>query len=240
LSANVRSGDNVYFSVVGFLTRGSSASVIGISSSGSGWYYIQLSDGTKGWIAPNVVVKSGDFSNVPVVTPPPALPAFTPTATPGLIVNGIALAPAVPVCGQTFNVSVNVTNPGKTPSLADKVYVQDVSQAGTVAASGVGAIPAINPGANYVVVVPLTVTTYYNVVHQVQATLDGSQITTTYTLAQGQCNNPTPNGSSSPIPATVAPPTATPTTVVPTTTIVPASPTVAPSATRTVAPTATP
>ena len=224
LSANVRSGDNVYFGIVGYLTRGSSASVLGVSS-GSGWYYIQLSDGTKGWIAPNVILKSGDFSTVPVVTPPPSLPIITPTATAGLVVNGIALAPAAPVCGQSFNISINVNNPGTTASASDKVYVEDASQASTTGTtSATAAIPAINPGGNFVVVVPLTISTNYNTVHQIRATVDGSQITTTYTLAQGSCNLASATPSSA---ATAVPPTTAPTSVPPT--VIPVSPTVAPT-----------
>ena len=212
LTSNVRSGDGIGFPVVGYLVRGTSAPILGISSSGSGWYYIQLADGSKGWISPSVGVISGDISNIPTITAPPPVAA---TSVSGLLLNGIVLNPAVPVCGSAFKVSVNVNNPGNSTTAAGTVSVQDVDlTTKTVTTTGTADLPALASGANYVVVVPLTVMTYYNQQHQVQVTVAASHIAATYTLAQGQCNisSITP-ATVTPLPATVPPSTATSTAV---------------------------
>jgi hypothetical protein len=221
LTANVRSGDSTLFSVIGFLLRGSSVPILGISN--SGWYYIQLADGSKGWVAPSVGVVTGDISTIPTMVATGS-PASTAVST-GLLLNGIVLNPGAPVCGSAFTVSVNVNNPGNGTTSAGTVYIQDVDLTSkTVTATATGDVPALAPGANYVIVVPLTVMTYYNQQHQVQVTMAGSQITATYTLAQGQCNigtivpTITPANTSAPV-VTMAPtvvptvvPTAAPTT----------------------------
>jgi lysophospholipase L1-like esterase len=212
VSANVRTGDSIAYPVIAFLANGASAEVLGISSTGSGWYFIHLPDGTLGWIAPFIVSTSGDFSSVSTVTPPPVPDTPTPTAitlAPNLLLNGISLNPSTPNCGATFNVVVNVTNVGNGPSEATSVFVQDVHQgSGVATTSGSGSIPALRPGANYAVGVPLTVTAFYNEGHQIRANLAGQQITTTYTLARGQCN--VPPTSVPPATATPIPPSATP------------------------------
>jgi hypothetical protein len=71
------------------------------------------------------------------------------------------------------------------------IFARDVHLAsGTVTASAVNRVPAVNPGATYGVVIRLTVTTNYGEPHQIVVDLGNSQITTNYTLAQGQCNIP--------------------------------------------------
>jgi len=211
-TANVRTGDSTLYPAIAFLIEGNSARVLGISSTGSGWYYIQLPNGIIGWISPFVVATSGDFSQVTLVTPPPLPVTLTPTPTvavPNLILNGIALNPATITCGQAFNVMLNVTNTGTGPSGPSTVFVQDVHvRTGIVTTSGAAAVPPLDPGANVVVGVPLTVTAFYGEAHQLLADLGGSQITTSYTLLQGQCNQP----PAPPPPATITPvpPTATP------------------------------
>ncbi len=209
-NANVRTGDSTFYPAIAFLIEGDSARILGISSTGSGWYYIQLRSGIIGWISPFIVATSGNFSQVTLVTPPPLPVTMTPTPTPvraNLILNGIALNPATITCGQTFNVMLNVTNIGTGPSDASTVFVKDISvRTGIVTTSGAAALPPLNPGVNYVVGVPLTTTAFYNDAHQILADLGGSQITTTYNLVQGQCNNPPPPPpTSTPIPPTVTP-----------------------------------
>jgi len=217
LTANVRSGDSTLFSVIGFLIRGASVPILGVSS--SGWYYIQLADGSKGWVAPSVGVVSGDISTIPTMIATGS-PASTAVSS-GLLLNGIVLNPVAPICGAVFTVSVNVNNPGNGTTSAGAVYIQDVDLTSkTVTATATGDVPALAPGANYVIVVPLTVMTYYNQQHQIQVTMAASQITATYTLAQGQCNlgtilpTITPANTSAPV-VTMVPtvvPTAAPTT----------------------------
>ncbi|MBK8024487.1 MAG: hypothetical protein IPK19_24430 [Chloroflexi bacterium] len=49
--------------------------------------------------------------------------------------------------------------------------------------------PAINPGGNFVVVIPVTTSTYYSDQHELRAYSNGRQVTTRYTLGQGSCNS---------------------------------------------------
>ncbi len=208
LTSNVRSGDGIGFPVVGYLVRGTSAPILGVSSSGSGWYYIQLPDGSKGWISPSVGVVSGDASNIPTVTAPSPIIV---TAVSGLLLNGIVLNPETPVCGSSFTVTVNVNNPTNATTAASTVTIQDLDVTSkTVTASATAALPALTSGANYVIVVSLTVMTYYNQPHQVQVAVADTHIVAAYTLGQGQCNisSLTP-AKATPLPPTAAPATAT-------------------------------
>ena len=189
MTSNVRAGDSIGFPVIGYLQHGSSATILGISNTGSGWYYVQLADGSKGWISPVVGVVSGDISTIAtVVAPAPII--VTPTlVASALLLNGIVLSPAAPECGSVFTVAVNVNNPSNGTTAAGTVYVQDVDLTSkTVTVTATANLPALNPGANYVLSIPLTVVTYYNQPHQVQVTVAGSQIVANYTLAQAQCN----------------------------------------------------
>jgi len=184
------------------------------------------------------------ISNTSVFTATPRVirATWTPTAMKtSLLLNGIALKPASPTCGSAFSVTVNVNNPTSGTTAAGTVYVQDVHlSSGTVTTTGSGNVPALNPGANYVVTVPLTVMLYYNEVHQIRANIAGAQITANYTLAQGTCNvsTPTPQATASkttPPPTLTSPaPSATPAasaTTIPPTPTIPATLTPAPTAT---------
>src|SRR5262249_10578625 len=137
------------------------------------------------------------------------------------------------VCGQTFNVVVNVMNVGNGPSGRETVFVQDVLvSSGQVVTSGAGFVPPLGVGANITVGVPLIVTAFFNEAHQLQVNVGGSQITTTYTLAQGQC------GTSAAVVPTAVPPTLVPPTPIPPTPIPPTPK--PPTATRTFTPTKIP
>jgi inhibitor of cysteine peptidase len=201
LDAHVRTGDDTTFAAIGWLPQGQTATVVGMSSTNSGWFIIQLPNGARGWISPTVVTPSGDFSAVPRVNPPPRpTPVPVPTNPPfaSVTLNGISLNPTTPTCGTSFNVQVNVLNAGNAVSGATTVSVQDVHLAsGTATASGSAGVPALNPGANFVAVVQLNVTAYYNEAHQIRAWVGGSQVTANYTLAQGNC------GAQPPQPKTV-------------------------------------
>src|SRR5262249_4426785 len=126
-----------------------------------------------------------------------------------LLLTGIVLNPAVPTCSATFNVILNVTNTGNGPSTATSILVQDVHMAsGTINTSGTGFVPPLNPGASITVSIPLNVTVFYNEAHQILANLGNSQITTSYILTQGPCNNPPtvpPTATHIPIPPTRTP-----------------------------------
>jgi hypothetical protein len=174
-------------------------------------------------------------------TPLPQTPAT------GVVLNGIALIPANPVCSQTYSVQVNVNNPTTTNTAPGTVTVQDINvRTGDITTSGTGNFPAIAPGQNSVVTIQLTTTQFYNETHQVLAFTGNSQIAATYALQQGACNvTLTPSQTFTAVPPTAVPPTAIPPTAIPptaTASTAAASPTVAqtteapPTATATNAP----
>jgi uncharacterized protein YraI len=203
VDANVRAGDGVGYARIGTLRAGQSAQVIGISSTGSGWYYIQLQDGTRGWIAPGIVTLTGAVGTLPRINPP-ATPTPVPTNTPVVRANLTGSPPALdpnpPVCNQEFQILVNITNIGETRSnapatvLFENIYLGD----GTVQTSFTRAIPELDPGQNFVVGGPMTVSTFYNETHRIRVTIDvgnnvietdksNNVLITDYVLQQGGC-----------------------------------------------------
>ncbi len=209
VDANVRVGDDVVYERVGVLLSGQTARIIGLSSFGSGWFYIEMDDGRRGWIAPSVARAEGNLSNLPRINPPPPpRPPATPTpvATPvpattaNLMITGFQLSPATPTCNQAFNVFINITNSGSQATLSGgTVLVEDKHTAtGVLAATGSGTFPVLQPGANWVVVVPLTTNIFYAEPHTVTAVVDSlSQVPETneadnliaasYVLQKGSC-----------------------------------------------------
>lgn len=203
VDSNVRAGDGVGYARIGTLRAGQTAQVIGISSTGSGWYYIQLQDGTRGWIAPGIVTITGAVGTLPRINPP-ATPTPVPTNTPVVRANLTGSPPALdpnpPVCNQEFQILVNITNIGETRSnapatvLFENVYLGD----GTVQTSFTRAIPELDPGQNFVVGGPMTVSTFYNESHRIRVTIDvgnnvietdksNNVLITDYVLQQGGC-----------------------------------------------------
>lgn len=213
-SVNVRrcdQVDNATCPVLGFLLAGEEAPALAISANGTGWYQIRLVSGLVGWVSPTVVTVLGNASALPRVSPPAPLPP-APTAVPTsqTVLNGLSIDGGVLTCGVTGTVRVNVHNPGSTNSNAGTVTVQDVAlRTGAVTATSTGSFPSIAPRGNFVVVVALTVTTYFNEPHQIRAISNGQQMTLDYVLATGNCAG--------------APPTSTPVPVVPPIATVPAS-----------------
>jgi hypothetical protein len=172
--------DNYSCAVVGYLKQGETAPIIGISNNGSGWYQVRLTSGVVGWVSPTVVVAEGDMSGVPAVAPPTPLP---PPAVANITLNGISIS-GTPTCGVVFNVSVNVANTGNAVSSPGTVTLQDVNVGtGEVTFTGYGSYPAINPGANYVVVIPAQTTVYYNQQHDLRAYVGSQSVSTSYVLA---------------------------------------------------------
>jgi predicted secreted protein len=186
-SVNVRRCDvvdNYSCPIMGYLHEGESAEILGISSNGSGWYEVRLASGLIGWVSPTVVTAQGDLSGVPSVAPPDPLP---PPANASITLNGIATE-GTPTCGVTFNTQVNVANIGNAASAAGTVTLQDVNvRTGAVTFTGYGNYPSINPSSDYVVVIPVTTTTYFNEQHELRAYVGSQSISTSYTLAQGNC-----------------------------------------------------
>ncbi len=70
-SGNFRQGDSTLFGIITSLPNGTTAQILGISNRGTGWYQIQLDNGQIGWVAPSIVIPSGDLTNLPRIQPPP-------------------------------------------------------------------------------------------------------------------------------------------------------------------------
>ncbi|MCA9892066.1 MAG: SH3 domain-containing protein [Anaerolineae bacterium] len=201
--SNVRRGDSTAYEVVGALLTGESAPILGVSNSGSGWYYIQLSNGRRGFISPGIVRAEGNLANLGVIAPPftPTPPATnTPTTVTNLVVNGAALQPAVPTCATAFNVAVDVLNNGsQNTGTTFTVTVTDRhTGSGTTTNTNSTTVPALAPGQNYLVLIPLTVSVYYAEEHQVTIRIDSNNQVPepnegdntrvlTYTLNKGTC-----------------------------------------------------
>jgi hypothetical protein len=202
--SNVREGDDTSYARIGALLTGETAPVLGISSFGSGWYYIQMANGRRGFIAPSVVEFSGNLASLERIAPPPP-PTPPATATPltsaNLQVTGMRLAPAQPTCAQSFDLFINVQNTGSGATAASGILtVTDRNvRTGIVAGTTTGGFPAIQPGASFVVVVTLTVDTFYNEDHDIIIQLDtrgeipetnegDNTASIRYQLQQGTCN----------------------------------------------------
>jgi hypothetical protein len=191
-SVNVRRCDqvnNATCPVLGFLLAGEIAPALARSSNGTGWLQVRLPAGLVGWVSPTVVAVLGDTASLPFVAPPAPLPP-PPTAPPTspIVLNGLAIDGGTLTCGVTGIVRVNVHNPGNTASNAGTVTVQSVAlRTGAVTGTNTGTFPAINPGGNFVVLVPMTITTFFNEQQQLRATSGGQQLTLDFVLAQGNC-----------------------------------------------------
>lgn len=78
---NVRRGDSLSHPAIGRLLAGDYARITGISRRGTGWYRIELPGGVQGWVAPGVVIVTGDVSDLPLIMPPaPPRATATPAA----------------------------------------------------------------------------------------------------------------------------------------------------------------
>jgi hypothetical protein len=181
VDANVRTGDTTSYPVVGNLLTGESAAVIGISATGTGWYYIQLENGRRGFISPTTVNVTGNTLNLPTFFPPATpTPTLTPTppATGDLLINGNATVPDRPRCGEQFEVQLNVTNSGTlATSSSVLVRIQDVDIAsGVITTVGTNFVPVMQPGQNFVVVIPLTISgaQFADTDHRITATVDAN------------------------------------------------------------------
>lgn len=182
--------DNDRCPVVEYLSPAEFGTVIGRNNTNT-WFQIRLESGVAGWVSRTVILETGDFSNVPVAAPPAPLP---PPQVANVVPNGMAIQGGRAVCNQQFNVQINVGNLGNGTSEAGTVTLQDVNvRTGEVTFTGYGNYPAISPGGNYVVVIPMTTSVYYNEQHELRAFTNGQQFTIRYTLEQGSCNvAPTP------------------------------------------------
>ncbi|MCB9458731.1 MAG: hypothetical protein H6670_03700 [Anaerolineaceae bacterium] len=205
--------DNHGCAVVGYLT-GEGGTIFGVSNRGTGWYQVLLPTGLAGWVSPTVVYTTGDLNNIPPVEPPAPLP---PPAESNIQLSGLQIQGNA-VCAQTFNVHINVGNVGNAPSPAGDITLQDVNiRTGQVTYTNYGSFPSIAPGANYVVVIPVTTSAFFNETHELRAFAGNKQVNGQYTLQQGDCGGTTP-------PTAAPPPTAVPPTAIPPTPLPPPNP----------------
>lgn len=178
--ANVRVGDSTSYPTVGTpLLAGEQARLLGISASGSGWYYIELSNGRRGFIAPSIVTVAGNVAGLQRIQPPPPPATPTPTRPPSTgdaVANGIGLVPAEPRCNEAFQVQVNVSNVGSaTFSGGGTLFIYDEHIAsGTRTTTGTGSFPALAPGQNFVVVIPMIVNSFPAEDHRIVAVVDSN------------------------------------------------------------------
>jgi hypothetical protein len=189
--------DNDRCPVIASLQSGESALVQALSSNNTGWFQVQLPSGVVGWVSPTVVAQQGDFSGVgrtqpPAPLPPPAavnLPSMAPVGqVSGVVPNGMAIEGGSATCGRNFNVQVNVANTSGVVSPSGTITLQDVNiRTGEVTFTGYGNYPSLNPGANFVVVIPAQTSVYYNEDHELRAYTNGRQFNIRYSLQQGSC-----------------------------------------------------
>jgi len=175
--ANVRTGDSTAYPVVGSLLAGTTARLLGISSSGSGWYYIEFSNGRRGFVSPGIVNVSGNVANLQRITPPPVPATPTPTRPPSTgdaIAKRIGFVPSEPRCNEAFQVQVNISNVGSTTfASGGTLTIRDIHiGSGTTTSSASNTFPALTPGQNFVVVIPILVSSFGGEDHQIIASVD--------------------------------------------------------------------
>lgn len=197
--------DNVRCPIIDHLDRNETARLVARSSRTGGWYKIRLSSGHEGWISESVVIIQGDTGSLPTEAPPEPRPApvvqvqqsvqpvgqSPVNSSTNAVPNGISIQGGRGVCNETFNVQVNISNPTNAVVAGGQVTVQDVNIGnGEITATNYGSFPSLNPGANFVVVVPMRTSVYYNSNHELRARAGGRDVRVQYTLEQGNCNRP--------------------------------------------------
>ncbi len=202
IDANVRTGDDTAYQVVGFLLNGQSATVLGVSSTGTGWYYVELADGKRGFISPQVVTTSGNLTNLTRIDPPPF--PVPPTATPIPVSGNLAaslpdLTPDNPTCNVPFSILINITNNGNGNTLGSSTVLFQDFHNGVLQSSFFRTVPPLAPGQNYVVGSDSwAISTNGGKAHEIRVTIDPERLvaeqnendntySVIYTLQQGTC-----------------------------------------------------
>ncbi len=142
VNANVRSGPDTAYDIVGSLTLGQTATIVGRNDAYT-WWYIDYPGiaGNHAWIAgsvvtsacvpsvvqvvaapplptavPTEVVSSGDEDGPVLVVPNLELPPLLLTLKPDLIVSEFTITPATPTCKANAHVRIGVYNQGSAAS----------------------------------------------------------------------------------------------------------------------------
>lgn len=142
---NVRSGPSMDYPILGQLTRGAEAPIVGRSID-SEWAVIDF-NGAPGWLAVDLLQVTGNLSSVAVIAPPAIpTPVVTPTPSPApeadVIIQNAVITPTPIILGQSFTMTVTVSNIGLSPTGTFTV-------AGTLAPNSLflsALVPALAPG----------------------------------------------------------------------------------------------
>lgn len=205
---NVRRGPGTNFNPpIGSFAANQEAEITGRNPAGD-WYKVRYYN-ADGWVFASLLTVSGDTSNIPV-DPGPPTPAPTPippTAVPvtpvpqsqaNLVAGNVTLDPAQPVCGETFNVRVDLANLGTTDTTVTGLFNVEDSAGGNVTRTQ-GPIPIIKAGETVgSASIPITVSTNFDETHTLAVILNPSgSIPETgsgdnrreiqYTLRKGDC-----------------------------------------------------
>lgn len=148
-NANVRSGPDIAYAVVGSLTQGGTALVTGRNDA-STWWYIEYGS-SHAWIAGSVTAASCLPVSVQIVAAPPLPTVPSPTNTlpppvaglPDLVASGMQYWPDPARNNQPVAIQVKVTNNGTAPAgQFTVVWLSNQSLPGcswTVSGLGIGA-----------------------------------------------------------------------------------------------------
>ncbi len=187
---NVRRGPGTNFvPPLGAFATGQTADLLGVNPAGD-WYKVRYYN-AEGWVFASLVEVSGNVDELPVDPGPPTpIPAtatpIPPTPVPvtavpqsqaNLVAGEIRLDPSQPICGETFQVEVDIANLGSTDTTTSGLFtVQDVHVAsGTVAANTQGPIPIVRAGETISSAeIPITVDTYVDEKHKIVVILNPS------------------------------------------------------------------
>lgn len=184
---NLRRGPGTNFNPpISSYATGQTADILAINPAGD-WYKVRGSNG-EGWVFASLVSVSGDVDDLPrdpgPPTPVPATPVPTPVpSTPvpqsqaNLVAGEIRLDPDQPVCGETYNVEVDLANLGSTDTTTSGLFtVQDIHKAsGAVTAQTQGPIPIIRAGETVESAdIPITSDTFVGEEHTVVVILNPS------------------------------------------------------------------
>ncbi len=184
---NVRRGPGTNFEpAIGVFQAGQTTQIIGINPART-WFKVRFGTG-EGWVFGQLTTVSGDITNLPVdagpptpipptptPVPPTAIPATAaPASNANLVAGIVVLEPSTPRCGETFTVGFDVANLGtQATSASGIVALRDVRASdGSIQQETIGGFPVIQPGQTFRVVMPLTVSTYYNEDHRITLTID--------------------------------------------------------------------